>query len=109
MCADAVAGAAAAAGVGSGSDGRVASSVPRTVTVLWYPEDYPPVTNHLELVRMLEEVTEPYGFKVNGVLHMPNVVHLGTANPAIPKGFPHTAAWSCCACWKSLQNHIASS
>jgi hypothetical protein len=51
--------AAAAAGDGGG-----ARSVPRTVTVLWYPEDYPPVTNHLELVRMLEEVTEPYGFKV---------------------------------------------
>ena len=35
------------------------------MTVLWYPEDYPPVTNHLELVRMLEELTEPYGFKVS--------------------------------------------
>lgn len=35
------------------------------MTVLWYPEDYPPVTNHRELVLMLEELTEPYGFKVH--------------------------------------------
>jgi hypothetical protein len=41
------------------------SSIPRTVTVLWYPEDYPAVTNHRALVTMLEDLTEPYGFKVS--------------------------------------------
>lgn len=44
------------------------SSIPRTVTVLWYPEDYPPVTNHRQLVQMLEGLTEPYGFKVGTCL-----------------------------------------
>lgn len=53
--------------VASGSSGGSSSGIPRTVTVLWYPEDYPPVTNHRELVTMLEELTEPYGFKVRGV------------------------------------------
>jgi len=56
---------------GKASPGVISSSnrvegIPRFVTVLWYPEDYPPVTNHLQLVRMLEELTEPYGFKVSG-------------------------------------------
>jgi hypothetical protein len=61
--ASAAAGAAQpAAGTSSSSS---SSSIPRSVTVLWYPEDYPPVTNHRELVQMLEELTEPYGFTVS--------------------------------------------
>lgn len=54
--------------VSGSSGGGSSSGIPCTVTVLWYPEDYPPVTNHRELVTMLEELTEPYGFKVRGVL-----------------------------------------
>jgi hypothetical protein len=54
---------AAAAAAGSVQQGSM-PSIPRTVTVLWYPEDYPAVTNHRALVTMLEDLTEPYGFKV---------------------------------------------
>jgi hypothetical protein len=39
--------------------------VPKVVTVMLYPEGYPAVSNHYELVRLLEELTEPYGFKVS--------------------------------------------
>lgn len=66
QCAAAAAAAAEAgdaAGV-LGSNTIPGPLLPRTVTVLLYPEDYPSVTNHLDLVRMLEDVTEPYGFKV---------------------------------------------
>jgi hypothetical protein len=40
------------------------AGIPRTITVLLYPDDYPPVTNHHELVRALEDAAGPYGFKV---------------------------------------------
>jgi hypothetical protein len=56
--------AAGAAQPAAGTSSSSSSSIPRSVTVLWYPEDYPPVTNHRELVQMLEELTEPYGFTV---------------------------------------------
>jgi hypothetical protein len=56
---------ASASAAAAGAAGSSSSSIPRTVTVLWYPEDYPPVTNHRELVQMLEELSEPYGFKVS--------------------------------------------
>jgi hypothetical protein len=48
----------------SSSSGSAAATLPRVVTVLLYPEDYPPVVNHYELVNMLRNLTEPYGFKV---------------------------------------------
>jgi hypothetical protein len=51
-----------AQGAGSSSSGGVL--LPRVVTVLLYPEDYPPVANHYALVDMLRDLTEPYGFKV---------------------------------------------
>jgi hypothetical protein len=38
--------------------------LPRVVTVLLYPQDYPPVANHYALVDMLRDVAEPFGFKV---------------------------------------------
>eukprot|EP00879_Flechtneria_rotunda_P013148 GHRR01013733.1.p1 GENE.GHRR01013733.1~~GHRR01013733.1.p1 ORF type:complete len:429 (+),score=169.33 GHRR01013733.1:161-1288(+) len=41
--------------------------VPKVVTVLLYPEDYPPVVNHYELVNMLEEITNPFEFQVRTV------------------------------------------
>jgi hypothetical protein len=49
---------------GNSSSSSSASSLPRVVTVLLYPEDYPPVTNHYALVDMLRDLAEPYGFKV---------------------------------------------
>jgi hypothetical protein len=48
----------------SSSSSAAAASLPRVVTVLLYPEDYPPVANHYALVDMLRDVAEPYGFKV---------------------------------------------
>lgn len=48
-----------------GNTDQSSSSIPRVVTVMLYPEDYPPVVNHQELVEMLENVTEPLGFKVS--------------------------------------------
>lgn len=56
--------AAAAGGAAGGIQGNM-PEIPRTVTVLWYPEDYTAVTNHRALVTMLEDLTEPYGFKVS--------------------------------------------
>lgn len=67
-----------AEGAGSSSS---SSTLPRMVTVLLYPEDYPPVVNHYELVDMLRDLAEPYGFKVRTVsltMGAPFLSHMAT-------------------------------
>ena len=44
---------------------KAGGGLPKVVTVMLYPEGYPSVSNHHQLLRLLEEVTEPYGFKVS--------------------------------------------
>ena len=39
------------------------SILPRVITVMLDPDNYPPVTNHHQLVEALEDVAAPQGFK----------------------------------------------
>ncbi len=57
--------------------------LPKYVTVMLYPEDYPPVVNHYDLVDMLEEVVEPLGLQV--------CAHLLSTGLQL-SGWPHLAS-----------------
>jgi hypothetical protein len=56
---------------------------PKVVTVLLYPPGHPPVSNHLDLVDLLENVTEPLGMRVRTVSVTPEAPlasHLAAAS-----------------------------
>ena len=56
---------------------------PKVVTVLLYPPGHPPITNHLDLVDLLENVTEPLGMRVRTVSVTPEAPlasHLAAAS-----------------------------